>query len=183
MTVEIKEKFTIKVKRTDHPNAGKYPGRPSQEFGFAYTNFLGSLDSEDVNDCLNGTLVYEEELSAQFFDSIVEGDIVGVGLPLGLEGKPAAYKFKILSVDKEADTMQARNVTWESEKHPEYVGEETALTFENLSCALGIGFGEILMRDGKPFGVSEEIEMTVNIVGEASGSVSGSSGSAPGNTP
>lgn len=179
MTIEIKEKFTVKFKRKEHPNAGKYPGRASQEFGYAFSMFLAELDTPSVDSLLDGTYVYDEELSAQFFDSVLEGDVLGVGLASGFDNHPAAYKFLILSIDREADKMLARNVTFENPKYPEYKGEERELTFEELSVALGTGFGEILMRDGKPFGVPEEEEMTINIVGRASGSSDSNAPSAP----
>lgn len=166
MTVEIKDTFTVKAKRKEHPNAVKYPGRPAMEFGTtALRKFLDDLNDDQREDLLDGKLVVEEEASAEFFDSILEGDTVGLGLFYGLGPKkePAAYKFKILSIDRERDVMKARNVTWEHPKRPEYQGEEVELAFEDFSVGLGMGFGEILERDGKPFGVSEEIEYTVNV--------------------
>jgi hypothetical protein len=169
MTVEIKDSFKITAKRREHPNAIKYPGRPAMEFGTtAVRKFLDDLNEEQREALLDGTLVVEEEASAEFFDSILEGDVVGLGLFYGLDAKkqPAAYKFKILEIDRDRDVMKARNVTWEHPKRPEYQGEEVELAFEDFSVGLGLGFGEILERDGKPFGVSEEIEYTVNIVGD-----------------
>lgn len=168
MTVEVKEKFTVTSKRTDHPNAKKYPGRPSMEFGTALRKFLGDLTPEERELFRTGELVFEEEYSAEFFDSILPGDVVGLGVLKGLNNEPCAYKFKIITINKDADTMMARNCTWEDEKrNPGYVGEVCQLTFEEFSCGLGMGFGEILERDGKPYGVSEEIEQTVVIYGES----------------
>ena len=170
---EAKDSFTVKAKRTEHPNAAKYPGRPSLEFGSAIRAFLGELSYPEQDKLLAGTLVVEEEDSTEFYDSIEVGDIVGVGLWRGLNeqgenehNEPAAYKFEITSID--GDMMQARNVTIESrmkKRNSDYKGDETELAYEDLSCALGTGYGEILERDGKPFGVSEEIEYTVRIVG------------------
>ena len=170
---ETKDTFTAKAKRTEHPNAAKYPGRPSLEFGSAIRDFLGELSYPEQDKLLAGTLVVEEKDSSEFYDSIEVGDIVGVGLWRGLNeqgenahNEPAAYKFEITSI--EGDMMQARNVTIESrikKRNPTYKGDETELAFEDLSCALGTGYGEILERDGKPFGVSEEIEYTIRIVG------------------
>lgn len=171
MTMEVKDEFTVKTKRKEHPNARKYPGRASMEFGTVLTKFLSDLEPEEREQFRDGELCFEPEVTAGFFDGIIEGDVVGVGLLRGFDGSPAAYQFKILSIDRQADTMQARNVTWEDEKkRPGYKGGERELTFEELSCAFGMGMGEILERDGKPFGVSEEIEQVVKIVGPASGS-------------
>jgi len=172
MTIE--NSFTVKAKRTDHPNSSKYPGRPSMEFGRAVTNFLSDIGPENTEDFVAGKYIFEEELSAEFFDSLQEGDVVGLGLLRGLNevgeneyNEGAAYKFKILEILKDKDIVRARNVTFESKKRTQgtsnYKGQEVELAFEDLSCALGMGFGEILERDGKPFGVPEEIELTIKI--------------------
>jgi len=175
MTVEIKDTFTTKVKRKEHPNAPKYPGRPSLEFGSAIRDFLGELSYSEQDKLSEGTLIVEEKDSSEFYDSIEVGDIVGLGLWRGLNergenahNEPAAYKFEITSID--GDMMQARNVTVEmhmTKRDPNYRGDTRDLAFEDLSCALGTGYGEILERDGKPFGVSEDIEYTIKIVGPA----------------
>jgi len=172
MTMEIKDTFTVKSKRKEHPNAGKYPGRPSFEFGNAVRQFLGDIGPQNCDKFVEGNFVFEEEVTAEFFDSILPGDVVGLGIlkgfnELGENEKEtfAAYKFKILGVDGERDVMQARNVTFEHPSRKEYTGTETELTFEDISCAFGMGFGEILERDGKPYGVSEEIEYKIKIIG------------------
>jgi hypothetical protein len=180
MTIEIKDTFTIKSKRTEHPNAGKYPGKPSMEFGTGLRNFMSDIGSSNLDSFVNGTFVFEEDVTAEFFDSIIPGDVVGLGILKGFNEsgenerkEPTAYKFLILSVDKNSDTMKARNVTYEqiikqrSRKGHEsdYRGTEVELTFEEVSCAFGMGFAEILERDGKPYGVSEEIEIKVKVFG------------------
>jgi hypothetical protein len=173
MTIEIKDTFTIKTKRTEHPNAGKYPGRPSMEFGTGLRNFMSDIGINNLDAFAKGEYVFEESVTAEFFDSILPGDIIGLGVLKGFneygenDNKgPCAYKFKILSIDRDKDVMQARNVTFEHPKRPEYTGTETELTFEDLSCGFGMGFGEILERDGKPYGVSEEIELKVKVFGD-----------------
>lgn len=173
MTVEIKDTFTIKTKRKEHPNAGKYPGRPSMEFGSSINKFLSKIGISNSDAFERGEFIYEENTTAEFFDSILPGDVVGLGLLKGFNEygmneycKPCAYKFKILSVDKEKDIIQARNVTFEHPKNKDYVGTEVQITFEEVSYALGMGFGEILERGGKPFGVSEEIELKVKVFGD-----------------
>lgn len=172
MTMKIEEKFTVTTSRKEHPNAKKYPGRASMEFGSALQTFLSDLDASERGLFQKGELVFEEEIAAEFFDGILVGDVVGLGVLRGFDEQPCAYKMKILSIDRDADTMHMRNVTWEDEKRrPDYKGDEATATFEEFSCALGLGFGEILMRDGKPFGVSEKIEQTIIIRGDAAGNV------------
>jgi hypothetical protein len=169
MTVE-NNVFTIKTKRKEHPNAKKYPGRPCMEFGTAFRKFLDDIGSKNTNALLDGTYIFEEEVSAEFFDSIQKDDVIGIGLIKGLNEfgennykEPSAYKFKVLQVNKDSDSLSVRNVTFEDEKS-QHKGSEIELAFEDVSCALGMGYGEILERDGKPYGVSEEIEFKVKIV-------------------
>lgn len=173
MTVEVKDTFTIKTKRKEHPNAGKYPGRPSMEVGKAIGDFLSKIGPKNSDAFVNGEFVYNETESAEFFDSLIPGDVVGLALLKGINEygmnehcKPSAYKFKVLNVDKDRDVLQARNVTFEHEKNKDYSGTEVEITFEEVSCALGMGFGEILERDGKLYGVSEDIELTVKVFGD-----------------
>ena len=168
MTTEIQERFTIKGKRKGHPNAEKYPGRPSMEFTNGLRNFLGDLSETERDQFQEGTLVFEEESSAVFYDSIEVGDVVGLGVLQGFDEhkQPAAYKFKITEICEGQDLMKARNVTWEDAKaRPEYKGEEVEVAFEDFSVGFGMGFGEILERDGKPFGVSEEIDYNFVVSG------------------
>lgn len=164
MTAIVKDSFKVKTKRKEHPNATKYPGRPSLEFGTALRKFLCDLTPEQAEKFADRDLVFEEEVTAEFYDSIQEGDIVGIGLLYGINPKnePSAHKFKILKINKGEDTMIARDVSFEHPKS-KYKGEEIELTFQDISCAFGMGFAEVLERDGKPFGVSEEIEIEVKI--------------------
>lgn len=172
MTMKIQEEFTVTTTRKEHPNAKKYPGRPSMEFGSALQTFLSDLNAEERGLFQKGELIFEETIAAEFFDGILAGDVVGLGVLRGFDEQPCAYKMKILSIDRDADTMHMRNVTWEDEKtRPDYKGPEAMATFEEFSCALGLGFGEILMRDGKPFGVSEKIEQTIKIFGESADNI------------
>jgi hypothetical protein len=55
MTIEIKDTFTIKSKRTEHPNAGKYPGKPSMEFGTGLRNFMSDIGSSNLDSFVNGS--------------------------------------------------------------------------------------------------------------------------------
>jgi hypothetical protein len=175
---KVVDTFKLKSKRKSHPNAERYPGRPSMTFGTALRKFMYDLDNDQLDKFQEGRLVVEDEASAEFFDGILVGDVVGLGILKGIDEngsnprhEPAAYQFKILDIDRKKDLMKARNVTWEDAKrNPDYQGIETEIAFEDLSVALGMGFGEILERDGKPFGVSEEIEMEVRIHEAVSGS-------------
>ena len=170
MAIEVKDKFKVDIKRKEHPNARKYTGFSCLEFGSALTKFLDELEPEEFDQLEDGSLIFEEEITAPFFDSIQVGDVVGLGLIKGLEKGPAPYKFEILSVDQSEDTMLGKNVSHDEKAmkraDPDYRPEEKELTFEEVSIAFGLGFGEILMRDEKPFGVSEKIEKEIVILGK-----------------
>jgi hypothetical protein len=178
-SIEVKDRFTVKTKVTEHPNASKYPGRPSFEVSQSKIKFLNELSDEEIDLLVDGKLIVEPEMSAQFFDSLLPNDVVGLALFTGLnelnmniQQESTAYKFKVLDIDKSADTLRCRNISWESKNkkknlsaQEEYRGQEVEIAFEDVSVALGMGFAEILERDGKPFGVPEEVEQEVVIVG------------------
>ena len=182
MTVEKIDSFKITSKRKEHPNARKYPGHPSLEFGSSLTKFLFDLDPEESTELMAGTLVFEPEVTALFYDSIQVGDIVGLGLTKGYDrfetAGPAAYKFEVVKIFAGKDRMRVKNVSFAGISSYKHTVKEIDLCFEELSWAFGIGFGEILERNKKPFGVSEEMEYTVNIFGDTDVSGSGVSGSA-----
>ena len=66
MTVEVKDTFTIKSKRKEHPNAGKYPGRPSMEFGTALRHFLSDIGGANLDAFERGEFVFDEEITSEF---------------------------------------------------------------------------------------------------------------------
>jgi hypothetical protein len=174
MTVENNSSFVVKTKRKEHPQAVKYPGRPTMEISSALTKFMCDVGDANVDSMLEGEYVFEEEVTAEFFDSLQIGDVVGLGCTKGLNEigenphkMACAYQFKILDIDKDNDTLKARNVTYESrdeKKKSKYQESEVEITFQDVSYAIGMGMADILERDGKFYGVSEEIEMKVNIV-------------------
>ena len=182
-TTEVKETFKVKLKVREHPNASKYPGRPCFEINQSKLKFLGELSSDEYQRFFDGSLIIEEDYTAEFFDSILPGDVVGLALVKGINElnmnplhETAAYKLLVLDVDKQQDILKCRNVTWEqrdkSKKRKlagaeeEYIGQEVEVAFEDVSVGLGMGFAEILEREGKPFGVPEEVEQEVVIVGK-----------------
>lgn len=171
MTVEVKDKFNVKVKRKEHPSARKYPGGPSMEFGTALRKFLSDLEPAEFEELQNGELIFEEHVTAEFFDSIRVGDTIGIGVLEGFEGEPTAYQFEVLSINVNDDIMCVKDVSIDEKSAKKYIdpnfkAPERELTFEEISVAFGMGFGEILMRDGRPYGVSEEIEREIVLVGE-----------------
>lgn len=176
MTVEKVDTFKMKGKRKEHPMARKYPGHPSQEFGNAYTKFLMDLEPDEMEDFRKGTLVFEEEIVAEFYDAILEGDLIGLGVFNGVKEfditHPCAYKFKVTKVHPGEDRITVMNVSFEGVRGYEHSMQEIDLYFEDISHAFGAGFADILEREGKMFGVDEEIEYNIAIYGDTD--VSGS---------
>jgi hypothetical protein len=182
MTIKQIDTFKVKGKRKEHPMARKYPGRPSMEMTQALQKFYDDLDDSEKEWFLKGTLVFEEAVVAPFFDALQEGDVIGLGLVKGYEEfdttHPSALRFKIVKVYEGEDRIRVQNVSFE--KYPEMkhtLLQETDLCFEEISWGFGCGMADILERSGKMFGVSEEMEYEVVIMGketDVSGSVTGS---------
>jgi hypothetical protein len=122
----------------------------------AFTQALECLEEDDFDKLCNGTLVYDEERTAELFDSILPGDVIGLCnnvKDVGWVGE----QWSVLKVDSEADKLlcQAR--------YDEHKVRE--VFFEDVSIGLLLGRAEILLRDGKPYGLSEdEMSYSINIV-------------------
>lgn len=176
MTVEKVDTFKMKGKRKEHPMARKYPGHPSQEFGNALTKFLMDLEPDEMEAFKDGTLVFEEAIVSEFYDAIQEGDKIGLGVFNGVKDfditHPCAYKFEVTKVHADEDRLTVKNISFQGIRGYEQSVKEIDLYFEDISHAFGAGFADILERDGKMFGVEEEIEYKIAIYGETD--VSGS---------
>jgi len=157
MTMKVVEEQTIKIKRKNHPNEHKYPGRASQETSNAIMKLMGILEPEQLSELENKSLVLDEESTAQLFDSILPGDIVGVGQFQDGKGY-VATKMKIEKI--EDDILYGKDVSNMKNQF------DIEITFEDVSIANSIGFAEILMRDDKPYGVDLEVEYKVRLVEE-----------------
>jgi len=101
---------------------------------------------------LNGIMQYmstkktfpDYEAVKQFLGSVHVDDFVGV----------EHTTYKIESVDHATLTVEA--ITQNNERHH--------LGTEDISFALGIGYCEILYRDGKPYGIETEKQVKIKIV-------------------
>ncbi len=152
----IKTTDTFKVSRKNHPNEKNYPGRPTMETMQAFTQALECLEGEDFDKLCDGTLVYDEERTGELFDSILAGDIIGLCSNIKGVGW-VGEQWQVLSIDKEADKMSCQG-RYDKDK-------EREIFFEDVSIGLLLGRAEILLRDGKPYGLTEdELNMTIKIV-------------------
>lgn len=166
MTVKNEiETLRIKGARKKHPMEKKYPGHPCMEFSTAHYKFFEDLTEDEKQWFLNKTLVFEEEVTAVFFDSLQVGDVIGLGLMKAYPEEfdtagPAAYQLEVVKIYEGQDKIRVKNITFADSR---FCGE-IDLTFEEVSWALGAGFADVLKRDGKLFGVSEEVEYKINII-------------------
>lgn len=152
----IKTTDTFKVSRKNHPNEKNYPGRPTMETMQAFTQALECLEGEDFDKLCDGTLVYDEERTGELFDSILAGDIIGLCSNIKGVGW-VGEQWQVLSIDKEADKMSCQG-RYDKNK-------EREIFFEDVSIGLLLGRAEILLRDGKPYGLTEdELSMTIKIL-------------------
>lgn len=154
MTMKVTE-HVISTKRKKHPNDGRYPCRPSQELLHAGMKLMTSLSESDRALMKQNKLIIDEEETAELFDEIKEKDIIGVGI-LRKTGF-IANKYEVTNIVKSNDYLVCQNLlTKETEE----------ISFQDISVGFAMGFAEILYRDEKPFGVSEEIEFTLKIYSE-----------------
>lgn len=152
----IKTTDTWKFSRKNHPNEKNYLGRATMETMQAFTQALECLEGEEFDKLCDGTLIYDEERTGELFDAILADDIIGLCYNVRGVGW-VAEQFKVLSIDKEADKMLCQS-RYNKEKEQEFF-------FEDISIGLLLGRAEILIRDGKPFGLTDDqLNVTVKIV-------------------
>jgi hypothetical protein len=151
MTVNVTEK-KITVQRREHPADVRYPGRTCQEILQAGMKLLGRLSSEEVEQLVQQYLVLDEEETAELFDSIQSGDVLGLGL--AAEDGFTSKKFEVLEVHTGEDFLSVKNL---------HTKKDEELSFQQISVGYALGFAEILYRGDKPFGVSTEEVWTIHI--------------------
>jgi len=153
-TMKIDREFT--VKRTKHPSAPRYNGRANQELGSALTKLMSLLDSTEVNQLCERSLIIDEEGTALDFDSMLKTDVIGIALDFEGEGYISTI-LEVLSNENEMITGK-----------DSFTEEEVTFTFEEASVARAMGYFEILYRkdaSGKdiPFGVDNDLKVKVMV--------------------
>ena len=150
MTMTVTE-HSVTTKRKKHPNDGRYPCRASQEVLNAGMKLIGILSAKERILFKENELVLDEEESAELYDNLKVGDVIG----LGLLRKPgyylgagfSAHQFEIKAIIKGEDYLLCINRRSK---------EEEEISFQDVSIGLALGFAEILYREEKPYGVSED---------------------------
>ena len=156
MTMKVTE-HTIVTEVKRHPNDVRYPCRGTHEIMDAGRKLITSLDLEERKEMLKGTLILDEEETAELFDSVEVKDIIGLGIFRGKESDTPGFTsvmYEVEKIHKDNDFMECKNCITQ-------VSEE--ISFQDFSIGLAMNLAEILYRDEKPFGAPTEQSWTVNI--------------------
>lgn len=149
--VETREEI-IKADRKYHPDDQKYTGQLSnQELMMAQIKLFETLTPEQEDAYSNGTLLVDEERTRDFMGALEKNDIVGIRTQM----------YRITGVEDEQVLGVPR--TWNKYNRKfEFEGEETPISIYDLDLALSMGYGQILYRNDKPFGLDKD--MTYKII-------------------
>ena len=156
MTMKVTEHSIVtEVKR--HPNDVRYPCRGTHEIMDAGRKLITALSLEERQEMKVGTLILDEEETGELFDSILVGDVIGLGIFRGKESDTPGFTSNMYEVEKihvGQDYMECKNY---------YTKSSEEISFQDFSIGLAMNLAEILYRDEKPFGAPTERKWTVNI--------------------
>jgi len=149
--IETREDI-ITTDRKYNPDDFKYNGmqQSSQDLLMAQIKLFEKLSPEQEADYEAGTLVYDEERTRDFMDAIQVGDIVGI--------KNTMYSIKKIDADSMIGCPRGYN-KYDRKYH--FDTEEETISLVDLDNALTMGFGQILYRNDKPFGLDDEMTYKV----------------------
>jgi len=147
------QEHTIVTKRERHPNDVRYPCRATHEIIDCGRKFFDSLSREQQKLLIDKKLILDEDETAELYDSVLENDIIGLGIHKTFGGF-TSMMYKVVKIHKGDDYMECENV---------YSKEIEEVSFQDFSIGLALNAAEILYRDDKPFGVSTEQKITVKI--------------------
>jgi hypothetical protein len=147
------QEHKIVTKRKRHPNDVRYPCRPTHEIIECGRKLIDTLTKNQQKLFLEGNLIIDESDTAELFDSVIEEDIIGLGIHRKFGGF-SANTYKVVKIHKDKDFMECENA---------YSKESEEISFQDFSIGLALNAAEVLYRDDKPFGVSAEQEIVVKI--------------------
>ena len=153
MTLVEEREEIIQTDRKYNPDDGKYQGgRQNQELMMANIKLFEMLSPEQELDYSNGVLLYDEERTRDFMGMLESGDLVGLKTEM----------YKVVSVGENELSLIARKYDKYARKFI-FEGEEEVLSIYELDNALSLGFGQILYRNDKPFGLDKEMAYKVRV--------------------
>lgn len=148
---------TIITQRKRHPNDVRYPCRGTHEIMDAGRKLITSLSDDERDQMLAGDLILDEEETAELYDAVEVDDVIGLGI-FRRTGHPQAgfnsNMYKVVKIHEGDDFMECENM---------FSKETEEISFQDFSIALAMNLAEILYREDKPFGISNEEEWTIKI--------------------
>ncbi len=148
------ETHVLKAKRKYHPNDPKYQGCDStQDSMMAEIRFFGSLTPEQSTLFSKDKLIATPEKTNEFWKTLQVNDVIG-------------YKGNVYKLEEKSKTslsLVKRKLSKYRNEEPVYLTTSEKVSKYEIDYALNIDFCEILYRDGKPFGVSDEVEYKVKV--------------------
>lgn len=129
--VMLRDYIDIPVKK--HPKADIYSnnGNTTREYHQEMLEFIETLEPAEFADFQNGNLVLDDADTRSFIGEMEKGDLVGL--------RYSTYKV----LDKTADSITCED-TFKRTYHE--------FNLPHIDASLGMNRGNILYRDGKPYG-------------------------------
>jgi hypothetical protein len=145
------ELVKTKVKHNTHPREHLYFGKTGYDYNKALLEVLVKIPEDKVEEFMDGNFVTDLEKTSEVISHMEVGDIVGI----------KEHRYQILDL---SDSIVANKVK-PSKVPGVYVPCEEdsteTITIGQVDFARALGLVDILWRNGKPFGVDEEQDMTV----------------------
>ena len=147
--------MVLKAKRRYHPNEKKYDGRASTaDMLVAQIEFAGKLTPEQSKLFKKNKLIYDQEKFDALFNDIGINDVIG-------------YKgmiYKVLSKHRQRGlSLSKRKFRNRNDEQVFTDVEDLKISIYDLDFMMNLNSAEILYKDGKPYGVSEDLEYKVKV--------------------
>jgi hypothetical protein len=154
MTLIEEREEIIETERKYNPDDYKYTGQPSnQELMMARIKLFETLTPSLESDYENGVLLVDEDRTRNFMSALETGDILGLNTEM----------VKIQTVNDDDVVVVSRRWDRASRKYTFENSEERTVNIYELDNALSMGFGQILYRNDKPFGLDKEMAYKVRV--------------------
>jgi hypothetical protein len=136
----IKEEI-LKIKRKEHPNHRKYIGKKTFDHHQALLDLVMKLSDEENERFVNPNDFIKKEQLDKFLAEIKPKDIIGI-------------EEQLIILTKKTDNGIIGD---------DFYGKKTDIfiPIKNIDIALCMNCCEILYRDEKPYGVSEEVNIKI----------------------
>jgi hypothetical protein len=143
---------TFKIKITKHPDEKKYPGVACEESRYALTKLMLKLEPQEISDLYSNDLLLDEEKAIETFDTMQKGDVWGMAL------MHKSHGFILSTFELTSD-----NIDDVFDAHDKVNKEDVEISLNDVSVAVHTDLIQLLYRDGEPFGIKKEIEMSIDL--------------------